>query len=207
MTMKNLNIARLLSTRLLLALSVSAAVSLGGCGFHLRGQAPLSEKLSPLALGGEDRELLAELRDAVDFNGVALALDEADASAVVELIESAYNRRVRTTDDRGRATSYTLLYEVRVGVVDSEGEVLVKPFRVSTRRELAFNRTQVLQAERRERSLREEMQREISQTIMRRLSKVAAIDQITINVAAADATTGAARGNSAKVETNLFSKI
>lgn len=178
MSMKTLNFAFYSTIRLPLVLTVIAALSLGGCGFHLRGQAPLSERLSPLALGGDDRELLAELRDAVDFNGVALALDEADASAVVELIESVYDRRVRTTDDRGRATSYTLVYEVRVGVIDSTGEVLVKPFRVATRRQLDFNRTQVLQAERRERTLREDMQREISQTIMRRLSKVAAIEPI-----------------------------
>lgn len=181
MSMKTLNTAFNTTIRLPLVLAVIAALTLGGCGFHLRGQAPLSERLSPLALGGDDRELLAELRDAVDFNGVALALDEADASAVVELIESVYDRRVRTTDDRGRATSYTLVYEVRVGVVDSAGETLVKPFRVATRRQLAFNRTQVLQAERRERTLREDMQREISQTIMRRLSKVAAIEPLNFD--------------------------
>lgn len=164
-----------LSTTLLAVSVIAAAVALGGCGFHLRGQAPISDKLSPMALAGEDRELLAELREAIDFNGVTLAEQESDANALVELASAVYDRRVRTTDDRGRATSYTLVYEVRVKVIDVAGEELAKPFRVTTRRDLAFNRTQVLQAERRERDLREDMQREISQTIVRRLSKIASV--------------------------------
>jgi len=152
-----------------------ATLAMSGCGFHLKGQVPLSASLSPLALDGNDRGLLSEIREAVDFNGMPMTTDEDSAGAVLRLIDADYERRVRTTDDRGRATSYTLVYQVRVEVQDVAGESLVDPFSVTTRRDLAFDRTRVLQAEERERDLREDMQREISQTILRRLSKIASL--------------------------------
>jgi len=86
-----------------------------------------------------------------------MTLDENTASAVLRLTDADYERRVRTTDDRGRATSYTLVYQVRVEVIDKSGESLIDPFRVTTRRDLPFDRTRVLQAEEQERDLREDM--------------------------------------------------
>lgn len=162
--------ARMLVAVTLIGLT-SAVIS--GCGFHLRGKVALSKSLTPLAISGGDVELVGVIREALEFSGTPVVDSPQSAAAVLRLRQARVGRTVRTTDTRGLATSYLLRYVVRFDVVNAAGDTLMKETRLRLRRDLDFDSTQILQKEDEQRFLVEDMQREIAQSILRRLSVVA----------------------------------
>lgn len=152
------------------ALLALALVAASGCGFHLRGKTELPASLARIAVVGSDRELVNSVKESLSFSG-AEVLDASTAGqsgvTTLQLTREFYERRVRSVDSRGLATSYFLVYEVDFRLEDAQGEAILKRNNLKERRDFNFDSTQVLQKEGEERFLREDMQREIAQTILR----------------------------------------
>ena len=85
-----------------------------------------------------------------------------------------FERQVLTIDERGKVTGYRLIYRVAFKVTTATGESLRTSTAIS-RRDFNFDPDLVLQKEIEENALREDMVIEITQTIMRQLSTIAAI--------------------------------
>lgn len=151
-----------------LALSILVAA----CGFKLRGQIPIPESLSVMSVESSDRIMRQELVEGLDFAGVTVVQSAAEALAALDLHSVKYDRQVRTIDDRGKVTGYLLIYTVDYKLTSSEGENL-RQAQVSTRRDFNFDPEQVLQAEIEEKTLREDMARDLTQQILRQLSTLA----------------------------------
>lgn len=158
--------------RALIQILVAAAL-LTGCGFHLRGKLPLPPQLEVIAVSGEDIDFREEMIDALEASG-AQVVDEADARSVLEMYDVRFDRSVRTIDTRGKVTGYILRYDVSYRVVDDQGEEL-RDTSMALQRDYNFDPEQVLQAEREEESLREDMVEELVQRIMRQLVTIAAL--------------------------------
>lgn len=158
--------------RALIQILVAAAL-LTGCGFHLRGKLPLPPQLEVIAVSGEDIDFREEMIDALEASG-AQVVDEADARSVLEMYNVQFNRSVRTIDTRGKVTGYILRYDVSYRVMDDQGEEL-RDTSMALQRDYNFDPEQVLQAEREEASLREDMVEELVQRIMRQLVTIAAL--------------------------------
>lgn len=152
---------------------VVAASLVTGCGFHLRGKLPLPEQLQAISVSGEDLDFREEMVDALEASG-ADVVDEGMATAVLDMYAIEFSRTVRTIDTRGKVTGYILRYDVSYRVVNEEGEVL-RETSLALQRDYNFDPEQVLQAEREEESLREDMIADLTQRIMRQLVTIAAL--------------------------------
>lgn len=146
---------------------------LAACGFHLRGQLPIPESISVIAVKSDEKDLHRRMVDALSFSGATVVGSSADALAVLDLRNVRYERSVRTIDDRGKVNGYMLIYNVQFSVVTAEGETL-RDSTASSRRDFNFDPDLVLQAEIEEESLREDMLTDLAQQIMRQIATITA---------------------------------
>lgn len=159
--------------RALIQILVAAAL-VTGCGFHLRGKLPLSQQLQVIAVSSTDGEFRDEVVDALQASGAEVVEDETVARSILDLYDVKFDRKVRTIDTRGKVTGYVLRYDVRYRVMNQEGDEL-RDTRLALQRDYNFEPDQVLQAEKEEESLREDMIEELTQRIMRQLVTIAGL--------------------------------
>ena len=161
--------------RRLAALVIMLAVLFfSGCGFHLLGQILVPSVMAEPHLDGSDLELIRRLEEALRARGAHPVADALGASAVIELLRVAYLREVGTLDLRGTVTGYVLKYEVVYRVLGSDLEVLVNDTRITLSRNLDYDRGQVLQLEKDETLLRNELVDEVVRRILTRLMTLSA---------------------------------
>ncbi len=158
-------------TRRLLLILASFSI-LSGCGFALRGNVTIPESLSTMAVVGNDLGFVDELKDALDKVGVNVTAKDDKTAAILDLGKTEYEREVRTTDSDGRATAYTLRYNVGYNVVSGAGEALQINQNLTQTRVLEFDPLLALQAQEEEDFLKEDMREEIVLQILRRLSRI-----------------------------------
>lgn len=156
--------------RFLMVIALSSTVT--ACGFHLRGQIDVPDSISVMAIETDDKELYRSLVEALDFSGVTVVESAAEAKALLDLHRVEFERKVRTIDDRGKVTGYNLIYRVFFKVISAEGEKL-RQSAVVARRDFNFDPDLVLQAEIEENALRENMVKELTQSILRQLATIA----------------------------------
>lgn len=162
-----------ISQRLILIVTTFAFLAgLSGCGFALRGKVSLPEQLNNIVVTGSDREMTGLLRDALETSGANVVDSESDATAILNLINSEFTREVRTTDSNGRATAYTLRYDVDYDVRETNGEEIQINQSIAQSRFLEYDPLQELQSEEESDFLQEEMQKEIVLQLLRRLSRI-----------------------------------
>lgn len=162
-------------TPIRLTLILALATLMAGCGFHLRGKIDLPPHLNTYFVKGTDAQLRAQLEDALVFSGADIVDDETQADAILDLIDIAFVRQVKSLDNRGLATGYELRYSVKFKMEETAGKVLLEESTISLSRALSFDSTQILQAENEQQFLREDMQREMAQRILQRLATIAAV--------------------------------
>lgn len=156
-----------------LAVSLIAGILISGCGFHLRGNLPLSDTLKLVAVESSDNALRQEMIEALENAGASVLEDAATARAVIKLHDVQYQRNVRTLDTRGKVNGYRLVYIVRYSVTGQDGTELRKSKQLRLERDFNFDSNQLLQAENEEQVLREDMIKDMAQRIMRQLSTIA----------------------------------
>jgi len=167
-------------------LLLMGTVLLSACGFHLRGNISLPPSMETVRITSPDGDLRTYLADALDFSGATVT--EGDAGALVDVVDVRFERRVRTVDNRGLATSYTLHYAVDFRVKDASGATLLDTATINQRRDFNFDSTQVLQKTHEADFLRDDMRRAAAQQILRRIGTVSAAQ---VSPAPGDETQGA----------------
>lgn len=97
--------------RFLVFASLTAALQIGGCGFHLRGDHALPARISPVLVQGIDRfsSFYRKLADALDASGVAVTADAGAAATVLQLQGFKGDQFVTAVDDQGKASEYDLI--------------------------------------------------------------------------------------------------
>ena len=161
---------RFLTRRRLLAAAV--AVPLAGCGFRLRGSAQIPLESLYLnvpensALGNELRR---NLRAA---SNVRIVDDPQQAQARFELMLENREKEVLSINSAGRAREYTLRYRIKYRVHDGQGTEFVAPSELTLKRDISFNEEATLAKEAEEALLFRDMQTDMVQQIMRRLTLI-----------------------------------
>lgn len=158
--------------RLVLLIVIVGAFLVQGCGFHLRGRFDLAPVMKALYVESTERDLTGELEQALRTSGAEIVQDPAVATATLRMTDIQYERIVRTIDTRGKVNGYTLQYTARFLVDNAAGKTIYNEAAVQVQRNFDFDPTQVLQAEREEESLREDMRQDLVQQILRRLSTI-----------------------------------
>jgi LPS-assembly lipoprotein len=150
-----------------------AALSLGGCGFALRG--PQSYGFQTLAiLPSSGGALVAELRRNLGSNVQLLAANEplGKAQVVLEILQEQREKVVVGVNSSGQVREFQLRIRLKFRVRTPQGDELVAPAEILQRRDFSFNETAVLAKEAEEALLYKDMQTDIVQQLLRRLATV-----------------------------------
>ncbi len=156
-----------------LALLLAATLLLAACGFHLRGAGnEASLPFRTLYVGLPDTSMLgAELKRYIRAgSGTTLTTDAKSAEASIEPLLEAREKVVQSLNTQGRVREYSLLYRFRFHVVDNKKNELLAPTEILLKRVISFNEAQAIAKEKEEEMLYRDMQSDLVQQILRRLS-------------------------------------
>lgn len=154
------------------------SATLGGCGFHLRGQAKagLSPELSVLRVRimGDNvsgNKLRREVERALNTQADVRIAPQADNGIpMLTLYDEQSNSRTLSYDQDRKVSEFLLRYRVDFDVQDAAGKKMVERQTIILQRDYTFDRLNVLAKEREEQELREQMRQEAVQQMIRRLA-------------------------------------
>ncbi|MBT8114701.1 MAG: hypothetical protein KJP04_04945 [Arenicella sp.] len=152
-------------TLILLTATVSA------CGFHLRGNIPLPSGIQNMYVAAPAGTFKDQLEDVLSNSGAKFASNAAGADVVLSISKAATGRTVGTLDDRGKADSYNLRFEVEYTLDAADGKQLRDASLYEMRR-YNFDPELVIESEEEEAELQADMEQAISLRIVRQLSTV-----------------------------------
>lgn len=141
------------------------------CGFHLRGDVALPEIYQKIhVINKANNNISTVLKQTLIENHVQLTDSPQSASSII--IVNSQNLQRRAVAVRGKEVKeYEIRLTVSISVLDPDGKQRGKSQNISTLRRYSFNNDQVLGSENEEQILIEEMKKDISRQILRRLSK------------------------------------
>ncbi len=149
-------------------------LTLGGCGFHLRGELKLAASLDPVFITGlaPGDPLYADLRRGLADAGIHITGDPNAARSWLKIDENRFQQNVLSVDARGKVVEYELVRTLAFSVLDRQRRVLVAPDRLVLRRSFVNPETTVLGKRSELDRLREAMRRELVRRLLERLQAV-----------------------------------
>ena len=157
------------------AVTATALVTaLGGCGFHIRGDAPLPFK-SMAIVGAEGSSLVVDLRRTLRGNARVTLVDRPDqAEVTLYIVSNTNDKSILTLSGGGRVREFQLSQKLVFRVANPAGAEWLPMSEINVRRDFSFNDSQALAKEGEERLLMADMQADVVQQLIRRLSLVKA---------------------------------
>ena len=150
-------------------------LSLVGCGFQLRGSADLASGLKTMYLQGIDltQGVGKSLKRGLAFNGVDVVELYQDGAAILTVLDHKVDRRVLSVSGgNAKVSEYQLHGVMTYQVTDDKGVLLSKPQTIEAFRDYRFDENQVLAKAEEEQQLREDLEQQLVQTLLRRLSAI-----------------------------------
>lgn len=147
-------------------------LAVAGCGFQLRGSANIPASLQTMYVQGVNMQqgLGLELKRGLTRNGVTVLSDYQQDNAVLTILDNKFERRVLSVGSDAKVSEYELHGIVTFKVSDGEGKVLADSQTVEALRDYQFDQNQVLGKDEEERLLKEQLNQQLVQSILRRLS-------------------------------------
>lgn len=148
-------------------------LALSACGFQLRGASSQSTlPFSTIYLGlSESSSLGTELRRYIRASGnTVIVADPKAAEAILEVLSESRDKAVLSLNSQGRVREHTLYYRLRFRVKDSSERELLPVTEIVLKRDISFNESQVIAKEKEEEMLYRDMQSDLVQQILRRVS-------------------------------------
>jgi len=150
-------------------LMLLAAVMLSACGFHMRGPADLPFKT--IYLGFADNSPLGtELKRYIRASGAEVVSDKDAAETVLQVIADTRERKILTLNTNGRVREFSLYQRFSFVVRDNKGALLVPLTNITLKRDITYDENQELAKQAEEALLYRDMQSDLVQQILRRLS-------------------------------------
>lgn len=180
----------------LLALSASASLSLGGCGFQLR-QSPTMVFSSIQLTGFEaNSPFAAELARALEDSGVAVVDSTAAAAAlgaatgvtgvqalqshvVLESLSDQREQAVASTTSFGQVREMSLRTRFQFRLTHANGSIVIGPTELVLNNDLSFNEKDALAKMDESAALHRAMQTDLVAQVMRRLAVLRAAQLAT----------------------------
>ena len=162
----------------LCSLVLALAVTVSGCGFHLRGDGGHYTLPFPTMYVGlpESSPLAVDLKRNINANGSTTVVKTAkEADGIIEVISNPEKTKTKTIlslDNNGRVRQYLLQYSIVFRVIDKQGKELLGPTPIGLSRPIDFNDTQLLAKEQEEALLYKDMQTDLVQQMMRRIAAI-----------------------------------
>ena len=160
-----------LPPRKIYILLLAACFALSACGFHLRGSGGDTSFAQNLYVEGPGASgsFLSTFSSSLTGAGGNVAGAAATSTAVVRLYKASYIRQPITLSRTGRATGFDLIYRVSYDVRTPKGEVVQPRKEFEAKREYFNDQTLPLAQLAEEGQIREELEKEAAQTLLRRV--------------------------------------
>ncbi len=158
--------------RPLFALILVAA--LAGCGFHMRGAGgnTLPYRTMHIALP-ETAEVRIWLERYIRSGGdTEIVADPKQAAAVFQQINDTRQKTILSVNAQGRVREYRLQLDYSFRLVDGQGREIVAPNKIALTRDITFDDSSVLTKDIEEGLLWRDMNNDLVNQIMRRLSLI-----------------------------------
>jgi LPS-assembly lipoprotein len=155
-------------------LALLLAVLITGCGFHLRGagSANLPYQTIHIALP-ETAEVRIWLERYIKASGNTQIVDDAKvADGVFQQLEDSRQKTILSVNAQGRVREYRLQMTYQFRIVDGKGQELVAPNTIALSRDISFDDSNVLAKDIEEGVLWRDMNNDLVNQIMRRLSLI-----------------------------------
>ena len=146
------------------------AITLTGCGFHLRGSAQLPFKTLNIALPESSALRASMARTITSASETQIVDDPRQAQAVLTVLGDEQAKRILSLNSAGRVREYELVRKFTFQVTDNAGQSLVPRGQIVMRRDLTFDDDQVLSKESEEALLWRDMETDLLQQLLRRLA-------------------------------------
>lgn len=145
---------------------------LTSCGFHLRGQIPLSPPLQTMYLKTKDPygQLARNLRQFLKLSGVYLTETPENATTIFEIVSERTLDQLISLNGSQQTRQYNLTLTVTFVITDPKGQPLIKPEALSETRVLTIKEGQILAGSNEATALYEQMRQAIVYDILSRLS-------------------------------------
>ena len=155
--------------RVVLAATAAAAL-VAACGFHIRGDTSLPFKTLAI-VGGEGSALVIDLKRTLRGNARVTVVDRPEqAETTLYIILNQNDKSILTLSGGGRVREFQLTQKVVFRVADLKGAEWMPQSEINVRRDFSFNDSQALAKEGEERLLIADMQADVVQQLVRRLS-------------------------------------
>ena len=156
--------------RFLLALILAA--TLAGCGFHLRGVGSSNLPYQAMYISLPDTsEVNIWLQRYIKASGSTNIVDNAkEADAIFQQLTDNRQKTILSVNAQGRVTEYRLQLDYRFRVVNQKGQILVPANEINLTRDITFDDSNVLAKDLEEGLLWRDMNNDLVNQIMRRLS-------------------------------------
>jgi len=151
------------------ALAALLILALAGCGFHLRGTAPVP--FQTIYILNAKSGIALDLKRSLEAGTNAKVVDDArGADAIFELSQEAREKIILSLTGTGRVREFRLAYRVNFRVHDGKGGDYVPMSLVTLSRDVTYNDAEILAKEAEEQLLFRDMQSDMVQQVMRRLA-------------------------------------
>jgi len=151
-------------------LLLATVLLLSACGFQLRGSYTLPFDTLYISLPATS-ELHAMLKRGIEASTRTRVVDSAkEAQVILSILGDAPSKNILSLDTSGRVREFQLLRTVTYRVHDAAGRDWLPLSRVALHRDISFSDTQVLSKEAEEALLWRDMQGDLTQQMLRRLS-------------------------------------
>lgn len=154
------------------ALGTVLALALAACGFQLRGSTELPFRT--LWVGFSDASPLGTEFKRYIRSGTSTKLidDPATAEAKLLVLGESREKEILSLNADGRVREYNLYYTFVFKVDDGKGRDFIAPTRITLKRHISVNENTQLAKEAEENLLYRDMQSDLVQQLLRRLSAV-----------------------------------
>ena len=154
-----------LSTTLL-----ASAILLQGCGWHLRGSQALPPELQSLHLqtASDSSKFSRSLKRSLKAMDISLADSTSGAPYTLSVSEITQKKRTLSTTRSAKVAEYELTSTITYAIHTREGEQLTAPSQLGIEKTYLYNSNNAVSSFEEESLLRQEMQRELVQQLIRR---------------------------------------
>jgi LPS-assembly lipoprotein len=147
---------------------------LSACGFRMRGDFVLSEKLKSVQIEGSNSysPLLRSLNKALIRSGARVDQSNAKKVTIIRITVDQMTDQALSVNRVARVQEYQMLYRVEFDVVDAAGVIVLNKKSIELRREYTFDENRALGVQAQKDLLKQELERDMVQHVLRHLESI-----------------------------------
>jgi len=144
-------------------------LTLIACGFHLRGASEFAFK--SIYVNGQT-QINKPLKKSLTANGVEVVTSAGTAEMEIDLMKEESEKRILSLSGDGVVREYELYYRVIYRTKSAQETLWSQPQIVEARRDFSYSDANLLAKQNEEKQLNLNMQKDVMNAIIRRLSKL-----------------------------------